>query len=267
MKLARVFPTKTSMLPVDTDAYFGPPDLFTPHYDEVHISVVFTWDIPKAKQLAEIWTTYGKVKIGGPGIDGESKEPFTAGMYLRGGITITSRGCPKKCSFCMVGKELIEFDNFPEGNIVQDNNILACSKKHWDLVVTMLRQQKGVVFSGGLDKYLLTDKHIEDLRGLRIKTLWLACDSPKEIGALTEAVERLKKAGFSRGKIFCYVLIGKDMTEEEQRMRMIFDAGAIPFAQLYRDKDNSIEYSKEWRQFARCWSRPAAIKSICKKTT
>jgi hypothetical protein len=54
MKIARVFPTRTSMTPTDPDAYVGLPDLFTPQYDEVHISVAFTWDIPKVQDLMKI---------------------------------------------------------------------------------------------------------------------------------------------------------------------------------------------------------------------
>ena len=69
MKIARVFPTKNSMLP-DDDLSFSyqddPRDLFFPNYDEVHISCTFTWDIPKAKELVERWSDgIHKVKLGG----------------------------------------------------------------------------------------------------------------------------------------------------------------------------------------------------------
>ena len=66
VKVARVFPTRTSMTPTDRDAYVGLPDLFTPKYDEVHISCAFTWDIPKVKQLIKEWCRYGQVFEGGP---------------------------------------------------------------------------------------------------------------------------------------------------------------------------------------------------------
>lgn len=69
MKIARVFPTKTNMSPQDPDAYFSWPKLNTPKYDEVHISVAFTWDIQKAKELAIQWRRYGLVKLGGPAFD------------------------------------------------------------------------------------------------------------------------------------------------------------------------------------------------------
>lgn len=262
MKIARVFPTKTSMQPNDCDCYFNIPDLFTPHYDEIHISVTFTWDIEKAKIWAEFWKYHGKIKLGGVAIDGESDQPFKAGIYLRKGITITSRGCPNKCSFCMVRRGLIEFDNFPEGNIIQDNNILACSDKHWRLVLSMLKKQKAIEFKGGLEKNRITAKIAEDLRGLRIKTLWLACDTPNAIEPLRKVTEILKKAGFTRNHLYCFVLIGKDKQEEENRLREVYNIGAMPFAQLYRNKNNDVEYSREYKRFARRWARPAIYKNI-----
>lgn len=262
MRIARVFPTRTSMAPVDKDAYFSEPDMFTPNYDEIHISVTFTWDIPKAERLATAWGGKGKVKIGGVAINGESREPFKAGMYLKKGITITSRGCPNKCSFCFIrDKELIEFDDFPEGNIVQDNNILATSDRHWDLVIKMLKNQRGIEFKGGLEARRVTQKKAEDMRGLSIKSLWLACDHKNAVKPVKEAISILNKAGFTRNHLMCYCLIGKDRQEEENRLMEVLNAGAMPFAQLYRNEADDIKYSHEWKKFQREWSRPAIIRS------
>ena len=109
------------MSPTDRNAYFAEPDLFTPEYDEVHISVTFTWDTKRAWELARQWNHIAPVKIGGVAINGEPKDGFKAGMYLRNGVTITSRGCPNRCPFCLVRQNLIEIEDFPEGNIVQDS--------------------------------------------------------------------------------------------------------------------------------------------------
>lgn len=264
MKIARVFPTKTSMSPNDPDSYFDTPDMFTPKYDEVHVSVVFTWDIDKAYKLAEAWRYYGKVKLGGPAVDGESDKLFRSGVYLKKGITITSRGCPNNCSFCMVRRGLIEFDDFPEGNIIQDNNILACSDRHRELVWSMLRKQKQVNFRGGLEAARVTSKIAEDLRALRIQELWLSCDHPHAIKPLRKACDTLIRAGFTRNHLRCYVLIGNDMTEEENRLQQVWTAGCMPFAQLYRNKEDNIKYSSEWKKFQREWVRPAIIRSKMK---
>ncbi len=264
MKIARVFPVKTNYCPTDKDCYFDCPDMFTPKdYDEIHISVTFTWDIPKASRIQCGWGWLyppEKIRLGGVAIDGESDKPFMAGMYLKKGITITSRGCPNNCKFCMVRRGLIEFDEFPEGNIIQDNNILACSDRHWQLVMSMLRKQKAIMFKGGLEKYRITSKVVEDLRSLRIKELWLSCDLPNQINALKKAVKKLQKVGFTRGHLHCYVLIGDDIQENENRLREIWNIGCMPFAQLYQPI-KKIDYSREWKRFARAWSKPAIIRS------
>ena len=48
MKIARVFSRRTKASPTDDLAFFDVPGLFPPKVNEVHISVLFTWDIPKA---------------------------------------------------------------------------------------------------------------------------------------------------------------------------------------------------------------------------
>ena len=53
----------------------GSPGLFIPeNISEIHISVTFTWDLQEAESLAEAWSRYGNVKIGGSatGMRGEA---------------------------------------------------------------------------------------------------------------------------------------------------------------------------------------------------
>lgn len=259
MKVARVFPTKTSMSPTDKDAYFDAPDIFTSQYDEAHISVTFTWDIDKGHRLAEEWKSHAKtVKVGGVAITGESDEPFISGIYLRKGITITSRGCPNNCSFCIIKNPLKEFDDFPEGNIIQDNNFLACSDQHRNFVYKMLKKQKQISFKGGLEARRITPKIAEELRELSISELWLACDSDSAIEPLRKAVKILKIAGFN-SQLYSYVLIGK----EEQRLRAVREMGVIPFAQLYMEnKPHKTIYTNEMKQYQRLMARPAIIRNI-----
>ena len=63
----------------------------------------------------------------------------------------------------------------------------------------------------------------------------------------------------------CYVMLGfngETIDKAKRRLENVWDAGFIPFPQLYRDPENSIIWSSEWRQLARLWSRPAAVKAI-----
>lgn len=133
MRIARVFPTKTSMSPTDPLAFFGAPtlDAIAAEPDEVHISVTFSWDLEKADELFFQWEMLGvPVEVGGPAFGDRMSETFTPGLYLKEGMTITSRGCPKDCWFCDVGKcangRVIELPVQDGWNIL-DDNILATS--------------------------------------------------------------------------------------------------------------------------------------------
>jgi len=45
MSLVRVFPRRTQATPDDDLAFIGPPPLFLPQIQEIHISVAFTWEV------------------------------------------------------------------------------------------------------------------------------------------------------------------------------------------------------------------------------
>lgn len=262
-RIIRVFCRQTSYTPTDEYAFVGPPPgLFIPEHDEVHISVSFTWDKPLAEELAFQWesVTNKPVKLGGPAYHSEAGD-FTPGLYVRKGITFTSRGCNNNCPWCGVREiegALREIPITP-GNIIQDNNFLQCSRAHKDKVFDMLRKQRGICFRGGLETDLIDDHFVDAIRGLRIAELWLACDTDAQLPRFKKACEKLVKAGFTQRQIKCYSLIGKDMEAEEERNREIFRAGAMPFSQLYRDfTETKTEYSAEWRAFERQWQRPAA---------
>lgn len=271
MKIARVFPTRTSMSPIDKDAYFGPPGLFASQgYDEIHISTVFTWDIEKAEWLKDQWEMIAPVKIGGPGTNGESSDEFEPSMYLKKGIVVTSRGCPNSCSWCMIREPLKELE-VKNGNNIIDNNLLACSDSHLDRVFSMLSNEKRIKFTGGLEASRVTDKIAERIRGLRIDRIYLAFDHMDRLPELKNAMKTLKKY-FTRRYLFCYVLIGfydDTLMAAEERLKLVWSLGAIPFAMRYRTTDTSwantfLFKDRAWNLLTRTWSRPAAIKAKMK---
>jgi hypothetical protein len=256
------------MCPRDKDAYFGEPDLFTPQYDEAHISVTFTWDIKKAYDLAYAWKIYAKeVKLGGCAFN-DRGNGFIPDLYVKPGCVFTSRGCIFDCPWCFVPRREGKIRELPilSGNIIMDNNLLACSKSHIKNVIKMLKTQRQISFNQGLDSRLMTDWFVEEIRGLKIKDIWLAMDYDGAEKPLQKAVNKLKKY-FSRDKIRCYVLIGYEdetLKQAEMRLRKAWEIGTLPFAMLYRD-ENGKKRSLEWRRFQRSWCRPAAIKAMMKE--
>jgi hypothetical protein len=265
MKVIRVFPRRTKATPTDENVRIGVgPGLFD-ECDEVHVSCTFSWDLPRAEQLAEEWKTVAPVKLGGPAT-GMRGEEFTPGMYVRNGYTITSRGCPNRCWFCDVWKREGPVRELPimPGNNILDDNLLACSEEHIRKVFGMLETQRGIQFTGGLEAARLEWWHVLSLRGLRPQQLFFAYDTPDDLPHLRRAGEMLLDAGFTKGShsLRAFVLVGypKDTTgAAENRMYETISAGFLPMAMLWRDRDGKRDH--EWMRWARTWSRPAIISS------
>lgn len=258
--MIRVFPRRNKWTPIDELAFVGDPPMFRPPDQPVYVSVTFTWDIKEGYRLLNSWARfYRDVNIGGPAFD-DLGNGFVTGRFIKEGVTFTSRGCPKRCHFCFVPLREGKIRELPivEGNIIQDNNFLACSQSHQEKVFEMLNTQKGIKFAGGLDCDFLKEWHIDQFKKLSIFELWFACDHKTDIKRLERASDLL--ADFPQNKKRCYVLIGNDRDEEEKRLEKVYDLGFLPFAQLYQGKEFK-KYDYQWRSFARMWSRPCAYKT------
>lgn len=269
MRLIRVFPRRTKATPTDALAYVGPPDLFA-EADEVHISVAFTADKPKAERLAEQWRVVAPVKVGGVAY-GDAGADFIPGRYIKHGYTFTSRGCPRRCWFCSVWKR----DPVPrllpiqDGWNILDDNLLACPEPHVRAVFDMLRRQKREVeFTGGLEALALQDYQVELLASLKPRpSMFWAYDPGDAFDTLLSAARRLQAAGFSSRshRLRCYVLIGypKDtFALATKRLTDMLHIGFTPMAMLWQPEEPSQQKYRpgpEWRGFQRRWARPAII--------
>lgn len=286
MRIIRVFPTKTKLTPDDEYCFFDVPGMFPiPEHDEIHIVTIFTWDIEKAKYLQASWQdhTSKPVKLGGPAFDDPNDGIFVPGRYLKWGVTFVSKGCNNQCPHCLVWRRegrLRELDVICPGNTIQDNAFAQCSKYQRRRAYDMLKTQKDVTFSGGIESAQLTEWDVNEMRNLDLHEIFLACDTKFALKPLEKAIKMLHAGGIdlltkdcksgkkgepARNKIRCYVLIGDDMKENEARLMQIYELGAMPFAQLYQPPQHIRKtYSEEWEDFARTWSRPAAIRSHMK---
>ena len=268
-KIARVFPRRTNATPTDAYAFVGEPNLSSLPDDiaEIHVSVAFTWDLPEAQRLAEVWERIAPVRIGGPATRMRGEE-FTPGLYLTPGYLVSSRGCSNRCWFCGVpareGNTVRELPIREGWNLI-DDNFLACSEKHIRAVFAMLnRQKRGTVqFTGGLEAARLRPWHVELLKELRPKQIFFAYDTPDDLPALEEAARLFRAAEYgTRNILRCYVLVGypgDTFQGAEQRLRTVMRLGICPMAMLYKDKSGIT--TQEWRRFQRMWARPAVIYS------
>jgi len=260
----RVFPYRTKWTPQDEWAFVGEPPLFRPQDPNipVRVSVTFSWHKAEAERIASAWRCfYRDVNVGGPAY-GDAGGEFTPGMFLKAGCTITSRGCPKKCGWCVVPKregQLRELAIKP-GWIVQDNNLLAASEGHLRAVFAMLKaQNRRVYFNGGLDKHFLKEWHRELFDSVSIGELWFACDTAADLVSLEKSAAIL--AGYPIRKLRCYTMIGYDgetIMDAERRLNRVLELGFLPFTQLYQPETRK-SYSEDWRHLCRRWARPAVM--------
>jgi len=271
--IARVFLRRTSMTPTDEYVYINCQPPFTAQSDitAVHISVVFTWDMKRAEQLAEMWSVLGvPVLMGGPAFNQPGGD-FVPGRYVKQGCTITSRGCPNHCWFCAVPQREGGLTELPiqDGWNILDDNLLACSDDHVEKVFKMLaRQQTKARFTGGLEAKILKPWHAKRLRDINPERLYCAYDTPDDYEPLVQAGKMLLGAGFpdSHSQLCCYNLVGykgDTFAKAERRLIQTWDAGFMPYAMLYRDETGNTD--KDWRKFQREWVRPQIIRAKMKE--
>lgn len=265
-KIARVFPSKTTYSPDDDLAFFEGPGLFPPDgISKAMVSCTFTWDKPRAEQLAKEWERVCPVELSGPAYDNPGCE-FSPGMFLKSGMVLTSRGCSHKCSFCFVPEREggIRTLEIKQGNRLLDSNILACPEDHVRAVFDMLSSQKGKIgLHGGFDTRLIQDWHIDLLEGIRpkVERLYIAFDNDTKSSRerVIRAIKLIRNgAGLSLGQLRCFVLVGyKDdsISKAEERCEWVLNHGAVPFASYFRPPDEmSGKKPKEWQDLVSRWA-------------
>lgn len=271
-RIIRIFPRRTKATPDDPLALAATEPRFTDEADEVHVSVLFSEDIPAAERIAEVWRHVAPVKIGGPAYKARGGD-FVPGLYVKKGYVITSRGCPNSCWFCAAwrneGRTVRELP-ITEGHNLLDNNILACSDSHIKSVFAMLAEgkkkfHKPVEFTGGLEAARLKQWHVDALRELKPKQLFFAYDTPDDLEPLRVAGKMLLDAGFTRASksLRCYVLCGFEgdtINLAQKRMIDTQKAGFVPMAMYFLDpKSGKTEVPGDWKKWKRQWIRPAMM--------
>jgi len=242
------------------------------------LSVVFSWQLQEAYQRAVWLGRQGYyVRAGGPAIDLNSDAmqdvAITFGAvnalpHHNPNATFTSRGCIRRCPFCAVPRlegDLVELTDWEPKPVVCDNNLLACSRTHFDRVIDRLKPIPDVDFNQGLDARLFTDHHANRLAELDLRVVRLAWDATRDERYFLTAFHRLRKAGFCANVIRVYVLIGFDDVPIDAlyRLETVRNLGAWPNPMRYQPLDAKMrnEYvapgwtERELRRFARYWSR------------
>ncbi len=255
--------------------------------DATYLSIVFSWDMPRAMERIR-QPKFGEKRfvVGGPAVrlqpdyfKGYAEVRMTDGDWLskhNPQATRTSLGCIRKCKFCAVSKtegDLVELNDWPIRPIVCDNNLLACSNKHFEGVIGKLKTLDWCDFNGGLDARVMTQYHADRLAELKKPHIRLAWDNIKDERIVLGAVSMLRKAGIPRAQIGIYILIGFCDTPGDALYRLETTAlalGLTPNPMRYQPLDatkkNCFVYKtwtdRELKRYMRYWSRLRFFRTI-----
>jgi len=248
-----------------------------------YVSVPFTWELPQAYSRCVFLREQGySVRAGGPAVSlmpdylvdvAEIGGEVDALKHHNPDATFTSRGCIRKCGFCAVPKiegDLVELDNWEPKPIICDNNLLACSKAHFDKVIDSVRGFKHIDFQG-IDARVLAYYHAARFSELDC-LLHIGWDHIGLEEQVLTAIWKLLRAGLPERRIRVYVLIGYDDTPEDAlyRFETLKAWGIWPNPQRYNPLDTLKRDSyvapswtdRELRRMMRYWGRQAWLGGI-----
>lgn len=164
-------------------------------------------------------------------------------------VSMTSRGCPRGCSFCHVASKegrcstkVADVSDFWSGQKeikVLDPNITACREKR-DLLRQYRETNAWIDFTQGLDIRLLNDDDIDDVNHMKIRMLHFAWDNPND--NLGDKFKRFSELStlkdYRRKTVYCLTNF-EDVSEEEHidralmRIHTLIQYGYTPFVMVY----------------------------------
>jgi hypothetical protein len=196
---------------------------------------------------------------GGTGYDLTTKLPFDGNLDYSlypdcdCSYIWLSRGCIRKCKFCVVHDKEGEIRPVKPKNLnpkgkyiqVQDNNFFASPE--WKKAIWWLWEQNQPVDFQGVDVRLLTDEMCDYLKYTKhYKQLKIAWDNPR--CTKTEKGIRLLMRYVRPSKIMCYVLTGYNSTKKEdlRRIRTLQELKITPYVMCMNRKDPRQKKFQKW---------------------
>ena len=237
--------------------------LFQKHYNKVYMSKVFSFTPDY-----EYFVDSDEIMRGGSGycidLDADGKEVYHQERdsvlpdeiehqypdYSLYGITdeaygYMTRGCPRGCSFCIVGKKegrkaytvapLSEFWRGQKKIILLDPNPIAVPD--WRDNLQQLIDSKALVdFTQGVDIRLMTKEKADYIRQIKVKTIHFAWDRYEDKDMIVPRFKDFQEVtGWHRSKMIVYVLTNYNTTlaQDLERVYTLRELGYSPDVRIY----------------------------------
>lgn len=246
------------------------------HYDRVYMAKVFTEEYSKDMNYC---INADEIIKGGTGYGLENKLPHEIehqmpdyGLYgiQHQSIGFLTRGCPRGCKFCIVGKkeglksikvaDLSEFWMGEKQITLLDPNITACNDCE-DLFNDLIKTNAWIEITQGIDIRCMSDKKADLLNQMKLKILHFAWDNYE-----FSTYEKLKYfrplLEFDGRKLRVYVLTNFDTTHDQdlERIYKLRELDYDPYVMIF----NRSSAPKETRKMAR-WVNNKFIWRKCER--
>lgn len=185
-----------------------------------------------------------------------------------------TRGCPRGCDFCIVGKkegrisrkvaDLSEFWRGQKNIVLCDPNILACPD--WkDLLMQLMDSGAYVDFNQGLDIRMMTEEKALMLDRIRIKEIHFAWDRYEDKDKVLPKLKlyaEVSRHSPNTHNAIVYTLVNFSTTLEQdlERIYTLRELGYWPYVMVY-DKEHC---NYQYKRLAR-WVNNRFIFAKCKR--
>lgn len=244
-------------------------------YDKIYCSSIFQFT-PKENLPP-------KMIIGGTGFDlTTTLPPEIESIKPHLNFGFTSRGCIRKCGFCVVpakegyvrpvGDLLDLWDGVHRDIVLYDNNILALPE-HFRLICEQaVANHLRLDFNQGLDHRLLNEDNIGMLKSLSHSEYRFSYDDPSYFKTVDSAITLLQQHGINRCLWYCLVGYNTTFEQDLERVEYLKSRNQNAYIQRYtRDRryislsrwvnQHHIFHGMTWQQFQIAESK---IKAACR---